>query len=76
MPRPRHRILWVISLLVITLFCFAHQSFSVQERRTALVIGNGSYISAPLRNLVNDAEDMASALQKLGFTVIHRQNAT
>jgi len=72
----RHKILWVISLLVSTIFSFPNLSFSAQERRTALVIGNGSYRSAPLRNPVNDAEDMAKALRKLGFTVIHKQNAT
>jgi len=72
----RLRILWVISLLVSTIFSFPNLSLSAQERRTALVIGNGSYKSAPLRNPVNDAEDMAKALRKLGFTVIHKQNAT
>jgi len=73
---PRHKILWVISLLVSTIFSFPNLSLSAQERRTALVIGNGNYKSAPLRNPVNDAEDMAKALRKLGFTVIHKQNAT
>jgi len=58
------------------IFLFPDLSLSVQERRTALVIGNGSYKSAPLRNPVNDAKDIASALRKLGFTVIHKQNAT
>ena len=72
----RHRILWVISLLVSTIFSLPNLSLSAQERRTALVIGNGSYKSAPLRNPVNDAKDMAGGLQKLGFTVIHKQNAT
>jgi len=71
-----HRILWIISLLVITLFSFPYLSFSAQERRTALVIGNGSYKTAPLRNPVNDAEDITSALRNLGFNVIHKQNAT
>ncbi|MDP2849161.1 MAG: LecA/PA-IL family lectin [Humidesulfovibrio sp.] len=45
-------------------------------RRTALVIGNGAYPSAPLRNPVNDARDMASVLRSLGFEVIVRENAT
>ncbi|MDP3427334.1 MAG: caspase family protein, partial [Humidesulfovibrio sp.] len=39
------------------------------ERRTALVIGNSAYKSAPLKNPVNDARDMASALKGLGFEV-------
>ncbi|MBC8466590.1 MAG: caspase family protein [Deltaproteobacteria bacterium] len=72
---PRHKILWVIALLVSTIFLLPNLSLSAQERRTALVIGNGSYKSAPLRNPVNDAEDMAKTLRKLGFTVIHKQNA-
>ena len=45
------------------------------ERRTALVIGNGSYDVGPLKNPANDASDMALALQKLGFTVVLKQNA-
>ncbi len=40
-------------------------------KRVALVIGNGAYVyAAPLANPKNDAEDMASALKALGFTVI------
>ena len=45
------------------------------ERRTALVIGNNTYSSGPLKNPVNDATDMAATLQKLGFTVILKKNA-
>jgi uncharacterized caspase-like protein len=45
------------------------------ERRIALVIGNSSYDTGPLKNPVNDAADMAAALQKLGFTVILKKNA-
>jgi len=45
------------------------------ERRIALVIGNSSYDTGPLKNPVNDATDMAAALQKLGFTVILKKNA-
>ena len=44
--------------------------------RVALVIGNGKYAAAPLPNPVNDAADMAQALEKAGFTVIRRENAT
>ncbi len=39
------------------------------ERRNALVIGNGSYEAAPLRNPLNDARDMAAKLEALGFDV-------
>ena len=45
------------------------------ERRTALVIGNGAYRDAPLRNPVNDARDMAEALRRVGFEVILREDA-
>src|SRR3954468_14607602 len=45
------------------------------EKRIALVIGNSSYKGAPLRNPVNDARAMATALQSLGFEVIKRENA-
>ncbi len=45
------------------------------EQRVALVIGNAAYKTAPLSNSVNDASDMASALQSMGFKVILRRNA-
>ena len=38
-----------------------------QQHRTALVIGNATYETGPLRNPVNDATDMAAVLQRLGF---------
>lgn len=41
----------------------------VNEQRTALVIGNGDYVSSPLRNPANDAEDIAEALRATGFSV-------
>ncbi|SNS26841.1 Caspase domain-containing protein [Humidesulfovibrio mexicanus] len=49
---------------------------SMAERRVALVIGNGAYKDAPLKNPTNDARDMAAELQKLGFEVMLRENAT
>lgn len=44
------------------------------EQRAALVIGNGAYASAPLRNAVNDAKAMGTSLKALGFDVIEREN--
>ncbi len=38
-------------------------------RRTALIIGNSNYQSAPLRNPVNDARAIAESLRRLGFDV-------
>lgn len=46
------------------------------ETRTALVIGNGAYKDAPLKNPANDARDMASALKGLGFDVMLLTDAT
>jgi uncharacterized caspase-like protein len=50
-------------------------SEQVVGRRMALVIGNASYDISPLKNPLNDATDMAAALQRLGFTVTRRLNA-
>src|SRR3989344_8751560 len=44
------------------------------ERRVALVVGNGSYKNAPLRNPVHDAEAVAKTLQRLGFHVTLKLN--
>src|SRR5712692_10351860 len=48
------------------------------QNRWALVIGNGAYgvEVGPLQNPVNDATDMASTLQPLGFEVTLLLNAT
>ncbi len=46
------------------------------EARLALVIGNGSYRTAPLRNPPNDAAAMAAALRACGFRVTLLENAT
>jgi len=44
-------------------------------KRTALVIGNGMYQTAPLKNPVNDAVDMANVLTSRGFEVTVKINA-
>jgi hypothetical protein len=44
--------------------------------RVALLVGNNSYASTPLRNAVNDAKDFGEALKELGFHVIVRENAS
>ncbi|MEI6300558.1 MAG: caspase family protein [Betaproteobacteria bacterium] len=48
---------------------------SSSETRVALVIGNSAYKDSPLANPVNDATDMAKALQMAGFKVILKRNA-
>jgi uncharacterized caspase-like protein len=47
-----------------------------QEPRLALVIGNSTYASSPLRNPVNDARALTKSLQALGFQVIHKENVS
>jgi len=64
---------WFILLLIV----FSHASFAQpKENRVALVVGNSTYKSAPLRNPTNDAKDMAAKLKGMGFTVIERSNLT
>ena len=46
------------------------QSASLSERRLALVIGNGSYRSSPLKNPRNDVQAMTTALTRAGFEVM------
>ncbi len=43
-------------------------------RKLALVIGNGSYPEAPLKNPTNDARAIASKLNALGFEVMRGEN--
>jgi len=45
------------------------------EKRIALVIGNGAYPSAPLRNPARDARGMGAALREQGFEVTLLENA-
>jgi len=61
-------------LCIASLFEFTSPVPAAQ--RTALVIGNADYDTAPLKNPANDAVDMAKALRGLGFEVIERTNAS
>lgn len=63
-------------LLPAALWLAAASSVLAVERRVALVIGNSKYKEAPLLNPVNDARDMAAALQRTGFEVIIATDAT
>jgi hypothetical protein len=50
---------------------FSHNGAHAAGQRLALVIGNSAYQHAPLlKNPRNDADDLAVALERLGFTVI------
>jgi tetratricopeptide (TPR) repeat protein len=66
------------SIIFIFIAAFSHaQQKIAQTQKFALVIGNGNYANtAKLNNPVNDANDMAAALQGLGFTVDKVVNGT
>ena len=64
-------------LLFLSISAFAQESRGIKlpSKRLALVIGNSAYQTVPLKNPVNDAEDISAALKAMGFTVILRKNA-
>ena len=62
--RPR-----VLALAALALAVAAAAGAQTREARHALVIGNGAYADAPLPNAVNDARDIARALERTGFQV-------
>jgi hypothetical protein len=74
------RLLGVLALVLLFVQgadgALAQGAPTAPEKRVALVIGNAAYKDAPLKNPVNDARAMAAALQKLGFEVVKRENAT
>lgn len=61
--------------LVLFLIFLITAPIAAQASRIALVIGNANYQMAPLRNPVNDANDLTKILNKLGFEVILKTNA-
>ncbi|MBX2836189.1 MAG: SUMF1/EgtB/PvdO family nonheme iron enzyme [Gammaproteobacteria bacterium] len=60
---------------LLLLLLIATNTAWAEEKRLALVIGNSDYTNAPLVNPINDAQDMASTLEGLGFDVILETNA-
>jgi formylglycine-generating enzyme required for sulfatase activity len=65
-------------VLIISLIAFAFSSsffsYAQEGKKVALVIGNAAYQNGVLRNPVNDASDMASALKRIGFQVYSGNN--
>ena len=58
-------------LIAAVLFSLFSVTTAAMARPVALVIGNAAYKHAkPLRNPLNDAEDMATALEQMGFRVV------
>src|SRR4249920_44731 len=60
----------VIALCIALAFgLFAPASAQQQEKRIALVVGNGAYAQSPLATAANDAGLIAQTLQAAGFDV-------
>lgn len=59
------------TLFLVGVFILSANGFAAPDaqKRVALVIGNSAYQSAPLKNPVNDAADMAGKLTTMGFSV-------
>src|SRR5215470_565591 len=75
--------MWKHRLIPQAIAAFAFMALAVDfawaqaEKRVALVIGNSVYQNTPaLNNPVNDAEDLATALTRVGFSVILERNLT
>jgi uncharacterized caspase-like protein len=62
-------------ILFILFLIYPCSSIAATQQRIALVIGNSAYSSGHLKNPVNDATDMATALKKTGFSVTLKKNA-
>ncbi len=60
-----------LALVVMVFIGLTCSTAAWAEKRVALVIGNASYTSTPpLRTPVNDATDIANALERLGFEIL------
>ena len=79
---PRPRMGGVVAAVFVVLVFVAQsaqahaQESASGEKRYALVVGNGRYVSSPLKNPVNDAQAMAATLRSFGFEVVIRENAS
>jgi len=88
--RPRYvrmRMPWLLALHACLLVLLCAASAQAQPRdetlrsaagtgKIALVLGNGAYEQAPLRNPGTDAQAMADSLTRLGFRVTLRTDVT
>lgn len=77
-PVPRRAALRMLSAAALAGLPFGVRTAppAPAERRVALVIGNGAYKSAPLKNPVGDAEAVAASLRQLRYEVTLRQNTS
>jgi len=74
---------WILAPIIALLTCLSlpviapaqdSRGLAVKSERLALVIGNSAYQTAPLKNPVNDAEDLAGVLSAMGFRVSLKKN--
>lgn len=65
----------LLAVLVLALAGAADAQPAGAEKRVALLVGNSTYQTGPLRNPANDARAMAASLRKLGFDVLVLENA-
>ena len=65
-----------LAILVSLIVATPAEASATAGKRIALVIGNGTYPTAPLKNPVNDARAMAKTLKELGFEVALRENTS
>ncbi len=72
---PPTRVFWLLAAALLAAFAIARNAHGA-EQRVALVIGNATYRSSPLKNPGNDARAIADRLKHLGFEVISRENLT
>ena len=74
--RSRGRVWWAVVTLAALLVAAPTASGQGSGRRLALVVGNDAYTDqSVLRNAVNDARAVASALGEVGFAVTRVENA-
>ncbi len=57
----------LFALLWLAYFCLPQIVGATETRRLALLIGNADYYFAPLKNPLNDANDLGSKLASIGF---------
>ena len=66
----------IVALIAFWLGCLINSQAEAAER-VALIFGNSNYQNAPrLPNPINDATDVASAFERLGFSVTLVKNGT
>lgn len=74
LPLQRRTLLGLSAAMLATTTLPAPAAAPPAGRRIALVIGNGAYKSAPLKNPVGDAEAVAASLRQLGYEVVLRRD--